>query len=254
MKSPINHPKTPPEWKADFKPLSYIFPYRDAIDKILSESINLNELNNMINRCNIKLLPGLTKMLYKFYKKSSIKLKKLICNLFNLCIQNGTTSYKWIKSELILLLKPWDWGGNLSFTHLIILLMTLHKVYIKLLTNRITFAIQTFQQLFSLNWISISGGHTIFPIQTLHNIIEHARSMKLQLWIILQDISKAFDSIEPYFLIKTLERIHFPSNIISSIMTLAENHTTNAITEYKLVRNSHLQRGIDQDDLIFLIL
>lgn len=70
--------------------------------------------------------------------------------------------------------------------------------------NRLTFAIQTFNLLFPLNWAGMPGGQTIFPIRTLHNLIENAKQTKAQLWIVLQDISKVFDSIEPYFLTKAL--------------------------------------------------
>lgn len=194
------------------------------------------------------------KIPYKFYKNSSKTIKELICWLFNICIQKGTTPLKWIRSELILLPKPKDWEENLQLTQSIILLETLQKVYTKLLTNRLTFAIQTFQLLSPLNWAGLLGEWTFFLIQMFHNLIEHAKLFKQQLWIILQDISKFFDSIEPYFLTKTLERIHIPPNIISSIMTLAENRRTRANTEYGLAETSYLQRGIDQRDSISPIL
>lgn len=78
------------EWKMEYEPLKHLYKHKNKIDTILSVPIKITELNDTIKNCNLKLTPGPTKILYKFYKNSEPKIKKLICNLFNICIKNGT--------------------------------------------------------------------------------------------------------------------------------------------------------------------
>lgn len=66
----------------------------------------------------------------------------------------------------------------------------------------------------------------------------------------LQDISKAFNSIELAFLYAALKRIHIPPNIIFSILSIAENRQTNTIIKYSLAETSFLEKDIDQGDSI----
>lgn len=93
MKSLIETPRTSPEWKEEFEPIHNSYQYKKEIDRILLELILIDELNSTLKGYNLKSTLG-PRILYKFYKNTSNKMKDLICHLFNIYIQNGTIPYK----------------------------------------------------------------------------------------------------------------------------------------------------------------
>lgn len=109
-------------------------------------------------------------------------------------------------------------------------------------------------KIFSHNYASLSERKMTLPILTLQNIIEYSKENKQELWLVLQVISKAFNSIDPFFLNLALKQIHLSKNIRQSIMYLAKNRRTKISTEYGLTDTANLQRGVDQRDTISPIL
>ena len=56
------------------------------------------------------------------------------------------------------------------------------------------------------------------PIQLLNNICEDARDNKKELWILLQDTAKAYDSISIKMIERAMKRIKIPEKMIYLIL------------------------------------
>ena len=74
------------------------------------------------------------------------------------------------------------------------------------------------------------------------------------LWIVLQDMSKTFDTIYIPTLSKAMRCIHLPEKFISLITFLLTNCTNQVITEYGLTNKYNVRDGIDQGETISPIL
>ena len=104
------------------------------------------------------------------------------------------------------------------------------------------------------NFAGLPHNSTFEPIRILDNIMQDARYHHNELWILLQDMSKAFDRINIFILEKALQRLKLPSQFISLISNLFTNHTNRIITAYGLTDAYNVLIGIDQGEVISPIL
>lgn len=77
-------------------------------------------------------------------------------------------------------------------------------------------------------------------------MIEYAHLQKKELWIVLQDMKKAFDSVDPRALTKSLERIGVPAEYIKLHEYINANRTIQVSTAYGLTDPFHPQTGLPQ--------
>lgn len=85
------------------------------------------------------------------------------------------------------------------------------------------------------------------PINVLDGIIKsHRLSQSSQeLWILSQDISKAFDSINLRMLRLAFDRLQFPKNLSNFIISLFTNRKNRIFTPYGLTSPYNVLIGID---------
>lgn len=92
-----------------------------------------------------------------------------------------------------------------------------------LLTKWLSYKLEEQQLLTGMNWVGLPGGRTIFPIIALNNMIEDTKDNNRRLWILLQNIRRAFDSVLLGLMKKSLYRLNFSELLIDTILTLVEN-------------------------------
>jgi hypothetical protein len=125
------------------------------------------------------------------------------------------------------------------------MITTLRKIFTKILNERLAKILSNHQVLSQSNWTGLLGGQTVYPIYILNNLMEDARAQKKELWLLFQDIKRAFDSVDSKILIKSMERLRIPDNIIDIIADIAMHRTAQGITEYGLTDSYEVQRGVD---------
>jgi hypothetical protein len=140
--------------------------------------------------------------------------------------------------------------GNINITRPITLLETARKLFTSILNNRLADTLTLHQILSNNNWAGLPNGSTQQPIHILNNIIEEAIELKKELWIVSQDISKAFDSVNTNMLAAALHRIKVPNNIIRIITNLLTDRENTVITAAGLTEAYTVEDGIDQGDAI----
>ena len=71
-----------------------------------------------------------------------------------------------------------------------------------------------------LNFAGFSNCSTSSLIHIMNNMIEEARDKNKEIWILFQDMKKAFDSVSLDMLDKALRRIKFLSNTRKFLLSL----------------------------------
>ncbi|GBC19727.2 reverse transcriptase family protein [Rhizophagus irregularis DAOM 181602=DAOM 197198] len=103
------------------------------------------------------------------------------------------------------------------------------------------------------NFAGLPGGSTDIPIKMLDAILHQRRFDKTDdqdLWIVSQNISKAFDSIDLNMLRLALIRLHIPSLLIKFIINHFTRRNNKIITHYGDTSGYRVRIGIDQDEII----
>ncbi|GBC08595.1 hypothetical protein RclHR1_08240015 [Rhizophagus clarus] len=103
---------------------------------------------------------------------------------------------------------------------LLLILIFIRKSFVKLFYNRLSFILATHNVLTSGNFARLPGGTCRDPIITLESLIHDANHNNSSLWILSQDISKAFDSVNLTMLKFALERIRLPAFAVMFILSL----------------------------------
>ena len=91
---------------------------------------------------------------------------------------------------------------------------------VKILTKRLNKILSKEKILNEHQFAGLPNQSTFQPIQILNEIIENTIEDKKELWIMLQDISKAYDRVNIYMLEKAMKRLKFPKNFIDLIINL----------------------------------
>jgi hypothetical protein len=89
------------------------------------------------------------------------------------------------------------------------------------------------------------------PLAIINGILEDAHEENKTLWIVAQNMAKAFNSIGMISLQKALKRIRMPPFTINFIINIYKNCKIKIITVYGLTDAFTACDGIDQGEVIF---
>ncbi|GBB86319.1 hypothetical protein RclHR1_12740005 [Rhizophagus clarus] len=124
------------------------------------------------------------------------------------------------------------------------------KSFIKLFYNRLSSILATHNVLTGGNFAGLPGETCRDPIITLESIIHDANHNNSPLWILSQDISKAFDSVNLTMLKFALERICLPASAIMLLLSLFMNRSNWVFTAHGDTSSYWVRIGIDQGEVI----
>jgi ribonuclease HI/endonuclease/exonuclease/phosphatase family metal-dependent hydrolase len=234
-------------WKQQYEPRSYI---EQEWYKDLMEKPSIQELTEVIKDLPMKKAAGPSQITYEMLKNLSIKAKKRLNNIFHCCFITSAIPKSWKTSNIYPIPKNKEWGAELTNTRPIMLMETTRKCFTKIITNRISTICKMKKVLRGPNFAGLPGESTLEPIQLLNNICEEAREKKKELWILLQDTAKAFDTVNLEMLEKALSRIKIPKKMIKLIIYLFREREVRIITESGLTEPVKAGDGIDQGETI----
>src|SRR5260364_114822 len=156
----------------------------------------------------------------KINKLSGLGCLTAITTLFNWCLRAHTTPKQWKKGYIFPISKKPIFDGNLVNTRPISLVEHIRKLYTKLFTNRLNKTFTQHQILSPFNYVALPGNSTSIPIHILNNVIEDACCNSKPIWLISQDMSKAYDSVQFELFAKALLRICMPQPLIDTLTNL----------------------------------
>ena len=95
----------------------------------------------------------------------------------------------------------------------------------------------------SHNFIALPYSSITQPIQIFTNIIQETHTQNKKIWLLAQDMSKAYDSVHIPLLQHALNQIKIPPNISQLIINIHNNRYNSVITNLGPTSSYHVQDG-----------
>ncbi|GET00839.1 RNA-directed DNA polymerase from mobile element jockey-like [Rhizophagus clarus] len=97
---------------------------------------------------------------------------------------------------------------------------------------------------------NLTNTRLIILLETPWKAFINAKENNKELWLLSQDLGKAYDRVNIFMLEKAMKRIKIPSNFIKTISNLFQNWQNQVITAYGLTDPYDVLIGIDQGEII----
>ncbi|KAG9286034.1 hypothetical protein G9A89_022711 [Geosiphon pyriformis] len=212
-----------------YLPLDYV--NDDAFSGVM-DAISLDDLT-----CVVKNLPdgkaaGLSGISNELWKHCNGSILSLLLDLLNICLV----------CEL-----PYEWKGILTNTRLIILIETAHKIFSKLLFDRILSACCLFNILHGNNFSVLKSTTTQSLIFAIGSVIKDALEKDCELWLVLQDMHKVYNSVDWHHLCNSLVQIKMCKYFIRFFGSIHNNHVNHIMINFSLTDRYWIHNGFDQD-------
>ena len=106
----------------------------------------------------------------------------------------------------------------------------------------------------SYNYVTLPNNNTSISIHLLNNLIKDASCNYKPIWLLSQDMSKAYDSVNLNLLQKSLQCLALPHSIINAIINILHDQQNQVITNLGLTSLYPVHNGIDQGETITSLL
>jgi len=220
------------------------------LQESLIDNVTMSQLKEVIRQLPLKKASGPSKISYEMIKHLPDKFLQLVLHEFNFILQHNIIPNNWRKATIFPIPKPKEFEGNLSNTRPITLLDCIRKTFVKIINNRLNHYIHINNLLEPNNRAGISGSSTMEIIARLELILTDQKENHKPLFIMLQDLSKAYDRVNINLLELALQRIHVPSTLASLIKDLFTERVNNIIMDGYLSKDYNILQGIDQGETI----
>ena len=224
---------------------SITLPKLDADDKnILDSDISKNEVLEAIKSLNNNKAPGPDGFPIEYYKTFQDKLLSPLTDMFKEALSNKTLPSSLELATITLLPKPGKDPEKCASYRPLSLLNSDYKILSKLIASRMDNIIPKIIHADQSGFIRNRQGSD--NVRRLLHIIESTRSQKTPLLIMSMDAEKAFDRIEPSFLLQTLKEMNFGEKFIQYIETFFNAPRAQILTNGVLSDVFSLSRGVRQ--------
>ncbi|GBC19596.1 hypothetical protein RIR_jg41862.t1 [Rhizophagus irregularis DAOM 181602=DAOM 197198] len=240
----------PARWQQAYTPLANVS--ASLYDPVLAP-ISLQEWSTVISSMPNNKASGPSKISYEMIKHLSGEALDFSLLLANNCLSCGDIPADWREAVVYPIPKPHKFDAQLKNTRPITLLETVRKCVVKVITNRLFNILADNKVLQGGNFAGLPGGSTDVPIKMLDAIIhqhKHDSTDDQELWIVSQDISKAFDSMDLNMLKLALDRLHIPALLVRFILNLFTRRNNKIITCHGDTAAYRVRVGIDQGEII----
>ncbi|CAB4443464.1 unnamed protein product [Rhizophagus irregularis] len=237
----------PDRWSNVYEPLVDVNP--NIFDSLMNPPA-LEEWSSTISSMPNDKAPGPSMISYEMLKHLGPHASSLLLNLVGTCLSDANIPDLWRHATIFPIPKPHEWKCQLKNTHPITLLEVIRKALVKLFYNRLAPLLASHNILQGGNFAGLPDGSCRDPIITLESIIHDSVVTKNPLWILSQDISKAFDSVDLTMLKFALQRLRLPNNAIQFLLSLFMAQSNRVITAHRSTPSYRVRIGIDQGEVI----
>src|ERR1700722_1925224 len=201
----------PEEWQAQYEPR------KDIDGKVYSNLMDIPDWNKWIE--TVSRLPngkaaGPLTISYEMIKHLSDELQEVLYNFICACIRLNNIPQQWRQATIYPIPKPKPYDCNLVNTRPITLLETPRKALISLLNRRFTKILVENQILKGNQFAGLPLQSTFEPIRIINEIIQDASENNKELWVLSQDLGKAYDRVNTCMLQKAMEQLKIPMSFI----------------------------------------
>src|SRR5436190_16889661 len=195
------------------------------------EDISEEEWDLTLKQLKQGKAPGISEISYDLIKKAGNKMNDIFRILINETFKQQRIPKEWKKAQIYPIPKPEEWGGDINKTRPITLLECPRKIMFKILNNRLSdILVKNSYVLGDNNFAALPRKSTIELIHALNCVLEDVRENKKELWLLFQDMSKAYDRVNRNYLFKALERINIPAKFIKLVENSLLRRTNKIIT------------------------
>jgi ribonuclease HI len=217
-----------------------------SIFKNVMDPTTLEEVRSMINAQPNKA-PGKSQINAALLKNLPENALELLTLAFNTCLQFSILPKAWLTGLIFPTPKgSVSWDASTTNTRPITLLEILQKCLVGIITVRIRVLVAKHEVLKGKNFSVLPGTSPDDVLVRINAMMEYAREFNLELWIILLDIKRAFDSVDYKLLEISLRRLGLPENYISWINFMNTNRSLQIITQFGLTDPFKQGGGIPQ--------
>jgi hypothetical protein len=204
----------------------------------------------MIQGLKKKTAPGISGITYTLIQAAGVKAHEIFRTFAEICIKSGSIPEKWKISQIYPIPKEGEWHYNLSNVRPIALLETFRKCTTKILTRRLARIFCQNNILRGPNFAGLPGNSTEEPVHIINMLMEDAKENSKELWLVLQDMKKAFDSVSLTALKAAMERIKLPEITIKIILNLFQGRQSRIITHWGHTEAFVINDGIEQGEVL----
>ncbi|GBC15251.2 RNA-directed DNA polymerase from mobile element jockey-like [Rhizophagus irregularis DAOM 181602=DAOM 197198] len=244
---PVSIDTLPDRWSSAYQPMDDV---SSSIYDSLMNPPTLDEWLSTVSSTPNGKASGPSMITYEMLKHLGSRTSALLLILIQACLSKADIPDLWRQAMVFPIPKPHEWKCQLKNTRPITLLEVIRKSLVKLFYNRLSTIMASHHVLKGGNFAGLPGGSCRDPIITLESIIHDADVNKNPLWILSQDISKAFDSVDLTMLRFALERIRLPASAVKFILSLFMKRTNRVFTAHGSTPAYRVRIGIDQGEVI----
>ena len=210
----------------------------------LLDDISLDELKSVTNNMTRGKSPGPDGLYSESWIFSSDKILIQLANIFNLCLKTSIIPEEWKVAKIRLIYK----GGKESPENFrpIALLSSIYKIFTSIINKRINFLIHNFNLIPEHQSGFYKGRSTASRIWVLISIINHQKLINDNLHVLYLDIKKAYDSVEPDYLVETLNILGFPTTFIKLMENIYNNSIASILTNSGTTDPFIISKGVKQ--------
>ncbi|GET57954.1 RNA-directed DNA polymerase from mobile element jockey-like [Rhizophagus irregularis DAOM 181602=DAOM 197198] len=244
---PVSVDTLPDRWSSAYQPMDDV---SSSIYDSLMNPPTLDEWLTTVSSTPNGKASGPSMITYEMLKHLGSRTSALLLILIQACLSKADIPDLWRQAMVFPIPKPHEWKCQLKNTRPITLLEVIRKSLVKLFYNRLSTIMALHDVLKGGNFAGLPGGSCRDPIITLESIIHDADINKNPLWILSQDISKAFDSVDLTMLCFALERIRLPASAVKFILSLFTKRINSVFTAHGSTPAYRVRIGIDQGEVI----
>ncbi|CAG9565547.1 unnamed protein product [Danaus chrysippus] len=207
----------------------------------------MHEIRMALKQLKNNRAPGDDGITAELLKAGGEPILRALQKLFNSVILEGQTPQAWHRSVVVLFFKKGD-NTLLKNYRPISLLSHVYKLFSRVLTNRLARRLDDFQPPEQAGFRK--GFSVVDHIHTLRQVIQKTEEYNLPLCLAFVDYEKAFDSIETWAVLQSLQRCQVDYRYIEALKGLYENATMSVRLQDQTSKPIPLQRGVRQGDVI----
>lgn len=206
------------------------------------------EIRNALQQMKDGKAAGEDRISTEMLKMGGPTLQEAIKTLLNKCLAEGKIPKSWKNAEVILIHKKGD-NTNIENYRPISLLSHLYKLLTKIITNRLTTKLDSYQPIEQAGFRK--GFGTINHLQTIRAAIEKTTEYNIPLHLAFIDYHKAFDSIETWAFLNALDDARIDTRYTTIIKDIYQEATFHIKIDNDLQTDKiKLGKGVRQGDTI----
>src|SRR5271169_6224735 len=166
-----------------------------------------------------------------------------------LCTEVITSSHlpgEWRKGILYPIPKTATWEGDLEAVRPITLLEHAWKLCERIMVGRMCRVLSEKQVLQANNNSVLCGTSVGGPLHIINAVMEDARENRKPLWMVFQDIRRAFDSVEWVVLERSMHQLRFPEAYVALFRDACAGRTCQVVTPFGLCDSFEVECGLGQ--------